>query len=100
MKQPKPVVFYHVTNADTADRILANGFESADVRNPGGGVSLFESPLDGRGEAALRVTIPLEIAARMEPYVLRDGQGGRRWVVPLEIARHAEVVRLEGSPGS
>jgi hypothetical protein len=103
-----PLVFFHRTSGQKAERILANGFRDGRgtymTDREFEGVWLSDRPLDANegacGDALLRVTLSRRDVAE---YEWRDeGKTYREWLMPAALVNQFAIVELvdesEGPP--
>ena len=97
-RAPGGGVFYFFTDPHTAEEIAAHGFVSSDAWDPRSTVSLLDRIPSHMKGGILRVSLPAQEAAEVIRLEASDqGEGYRRFLVPMELLRNAFVTLVEAT---
>ena len=89
---PPTLVFYHVTDPETARNIADRGFAGSDVWSAQSTLTLLDQVPRNKVGSVLRVSLPPELAAETMRRESSDpSEGYRKFLVPMELLRYADV---------
>jgi len=87
--------FYYLTEPEDAQDIADNGFVGCGTWSPESTVSLLDRVPSHAGGGIVRVSLAPELVAEtMHREASDPGVGFRRFLVPMEFLRGADVVRI------
>jgi hypothetical protein len=89
---PSRGVFFYPTDPHSAQQIADVGFAKSRVWTPQSTVSLLDRIPEGMGGAILRLSLGASETAEVLRLEASDhGEGYRRYLVPMELLKHAHV---------